>query len=57
MEYWHPYLMLVEPKETTHTGEIITEKTVTKLDWISATHKRKSLLDFSRLFFLSSSVF
>jgi len=27
-------LMLIEPKETKHTGEIIAEQTVTKLDWI-----------------------
>jgi len=28
------YIMLIEPKETKHTGELITEKTVTALDWI-----------------------
>ena len=28
------YIMLIEPKETKHTGEPITEKTVTVLDWI-----------------------
>ncbi|MFN6087402.1 MAG: cupin domain-containing protein [Cyclobacteriaceae bacterium] len=28
------YIMLVEPKQTKHTGELITEKTVTQLDWI-----------------------
>lgn len=28
------YVMLVEPKATKHTGETISEKTVTKLDWI-----------------------
>ncbi len=26
--------MLIEPKETKHTGDIITEKTVTELEWI-----------------------
>ncbi|MBI1767849.1 MAG: cupin domain-containing protein [Bacteroidetes bacterium] len=28
------FLMLIEPKETKHTGELITEKTVTELEWI-----------------------
>ncbi len=28
------WLMLIEPKETKHTGELITEKTVEKLEWI-----------------------
>ncbi len=28
------YLMLIEPKETKHTGELVTEKTVTELEWI-----------------------
>jgi len=27
-------LMLIEPKATKHTGEIIAEQTVTKLEWI-----------------------
>ncbi len=27
-------LMLIEPKETRHTGEIIAEQTITKLEWI-----------------------
>jgi mannose-6-phosphate isomerase-like protein (cupin superfamily) len=28
------YVMLVEPKQTKHTGETITEKTVTDWEWI-----------------------
>ncbi len=28
------YIMLIEPKETKHTGETISEKTVTELEWI-----------------------
>ncbi len=28
------YIMLVEPKQTKHTGELVTEKTVTQLDWL-----------------------
>ena len=28
------YVMLVEPKQTKHTGELVTEKTVTHLDWL-----------------------
>jgi mannose-6-phosphate isomerase-like protein (cupin superfamily) len=28
------YVLLVEPKQTKHTGELVTEKTVTQLDWI-----------------------
>ncbi len=28
------FLMLIEPKETKHTGDVITEKTVEKLEWI-----------------------
>ena len=28
------FLMLIEPKETKHTGDVITEKTVTNLEWI-----------------------
>ncbi|HCW06484.1 MAG TPA: cupin domain-containing protein [Cytophagales bacterium] len=27
-------LMLIEPKETKHTGDVITEKTVIELEWI-----------------------
>jgi mannose-6-phosphate isomerase-like protein (cupin superfamily) len=27
-------MMLIEPKETKHTGELVTEKTVTNLEWI-----------------------
>jgi len=27
-------LMLIEPKETKHTGDLIMEKTVTQLEWI-----------------------
>jgi mannose-6-phosphate isomerase-like protein (cupin superfamily) len=27
-------IMLIEPKETKHTGELVTEKTVTHLEWI-----------------------
>jgi len=27
-------MMLIEPKETKHTGELITEKTVQHLEWI-----------------------
>jgi mannose-6-phosphate isomerase-like protein (cupin superfamily) len=27
-------LMLIEPKETKHTGEIVVEQTVTKQEWI-----------------------
>jgi mannose-6-phosphate isomerase-like protein (cupin superfamily) len=29
------HLMLIEPKETKHTGELVTEKTVLQLEWIS----------------------
>jgi mannose-6-phosphate isomerase-like protein (cupin superfamily) len=28
------YIMLIEPKETKHTGEAITERTVTELEWV-----------------------
>jgi mannose-6-phosphate isomerase-like protein (cupin superfamily) len=28
------YIMLVEPKQTRHTGELVMEKTVTQLDWL-----------------------
>jgi mannose-6-phosphate isomerase-like protein (cupin superfamily) len=28
------HLMLIEPKETKHTGDVVTEKTVTNLEWI-----------------------
>ena len=28
------FLMLIEPKETKHTGDVVTEKTVTELEWI-----------------------
>ncbi|MBS1950599.1 MAG: Mannose-6-phosphate isomerase [Cytophagales bacterium] len=28
------WLMLIEPKETKHTGDVVTEKTVTHLEWI-----------------------
>ncbi len=28
------FIMLIEPKETKHTGNVITEKTVTDLEWI-----------------------
>ncbi|MBS1680612.1 MAG: cupin domain-containing protein [Bacteroidetes bacterium] len=28
------HLVLIEPKQTKHTGEVITEKTVEKLEWI-----------------------
>lgn len=28
------HLMLIEPKQTKHTGELKTEKTVEKLEWI-----------------------
>ncbi len=28
------HLMLIEPKETKHTGDVMTEKTVTNLEWI-----------------------
>jgi mannose-6-phosphate isomerase-like protein (cupin superfamily) len=28
------YVMLVEPKQTKHTGELVTEKTVTQLEWL-----------------------
>ena len=28
------FIMLIEPKETKHTGNVITEKTVTELEWI-----------------------
>ena len=27
-------LMLIEPKTTLHTGDVVVEQTVTKLDWI-----------------------
>lgn len=28
------FIILIEPKETKHTGNVITEKTVTELEWI-----------------------
>ncbi len=28
------HIMLVEPKQTKHTGELVTEKTITQLDWL-----------------------
>lgn len=28
------FLMLIEPKETKHTGDIVTERTVEHLEWI-----------------------
>jgi mannose-6-phosphate isomerase-like protein (cupin superfamily) len=28
------HLMLIEPKETKHTGDVVTEKTVLQLEWI-----------------------
>ena len=28
------HIMLVEPKQTKHTGELVMEKTVTQLDWL-----------------------
>jgi mannose-6-phosphate isomerase-like protein (cupin superfamily) len=28
------FIMLIEPKQTKHTGEVVTEKTVEKLEWI-----------------------
>jgi hypothetical protein len=27
-------VMLVEPKSTLHTGDVVTDKTVTDLEWI-----------------------
>jgi hypothetical protein len=28
------HIMLVEPKQTKHTGELVTEKTITQQDWL-----------------------
>jgi len=28
------FVMFIEPKETKHTGELVTERTVEKLEWI-----------------------